>query len=135
MEPEAVKVRMGRGSSVPAALSVGGITLTPDGEVAVLGLVHAYLARWLALASEGAVPPPPGYPDATYRYEPGSLVLPMLPADASRVVAVLTAILRRPGMARGAGLRRSVPSAYSVIPASRNNGDLPHGRPPGAEMR
>jgi hypothetical protein len=75
-----------------------GVRLTPDGDVAMRGLVHWYLARWVSQVDTGTVPRPPGWPDPAYDYVPAALSFSVLEGEARAVADTLTALLRRPGM-------------------------------------
>lgn len=66
------------------------------------------LARWLSLADEERVPPPPGFPHrARFSLTPAQLELPVLHEDAARVRDVLIALFERPGILRSPAPRRS----------------------------
>jgi hypothetical protein len=87
-------------------VDLGGHPLTVDGRMALEGFAHAYLGRWISLAIEEQVAPPPGYPDTTrFSLKRAGLDLPVLPADAQEVMGLLHALLQRPGMVMAARRR------------------------------
>lgn len=92
-------------ATVSVPFSALRVHLTPDGEVEVLGTVHAYLASWLTRAETGAAPKPATWPTAPYLYTAAALRVRTLPEDAERVATTLAEILRRPGMTRAVQTR------------------------------
>jgi len=97
-----VQIRKRRGGIALVRLEFAnaGLELTADGQVAVLGLVHHILARWLSRAGAGREPRPPGWPDPSYEYVPAALSFPVLEREARAVADTLSALLRRPGMVK-----------------------------------
>jgi hypothetical protein len=67
------------------------VRLTPDGEVAVLGLVHYVLRR---LASDGDI----HSHDADYLFDGDRLELSLPRQRAPEIVIALTQVIQRPGL-------------------------------------
>jgi hypothetical protein len=83
--------------------------------MALDGLAHYYLGRWIGLADEDLAPAPPGYPAAAqFSLTADRLDLPVLPADEAHVLALLATMLRTPGLI--------------VAPSARQTRDQPERR-------
>ena len=85
-------------TAVWVSLSDLGQRLTPDGEMALLGFSHYYLATWIARVEGGHASRPRRWPVVAYEYVPGLyMTLPILDVDAIGVMQSLAGILGRAG--------------------------------------
>jgi hypothetical protein len=96
MTGQAVQLRRRKGeTSLHVPLARLRLQLTADGETALLGIVHYYLASWASRAHEGQVHRPRSR-EFVYRYTGTYLELPVLDeAEGVQMAATVQTILDR----------------------------------------